>query len=91
MVDGCFWHCCPVHGTKPKANGDWWEAKLTRNVERDRETDSRLAESGWLVIRVWEHEIPSEAADRIEEAVRRRRLATKTEGAADDGGVGAPL
>jgi len=73
MVDGCFWHCCPVHGTMPRANGDWWEAKLRRNVERDRETDSKLAESGWLVIRVWEHESPSEAANRVEQAVRSRR------------------
>src|SRR5438309_7395046 len=53
-VDGCFWHACDAHGTLPRSNAFYWEAKLARNVERDRETDSRLTEAGWVVIRVWE-------------------------------------
>jgi DNA mismatch endonuclease (patch repair protein) len=44
--DGCFWHRCPEHGQIPKANRDYWEPKLARNVERDRETDAALAEAG---------------------------------------------
>jgi hypothetical protein len=59
--------------TVPKNNREWWESKLQANVECDRDTDRRLAEAGWLVIRVWEHEAPTEAADRIERAVRARR------------------
>lgn len=59
FVDGCFWHKCPVHGTEPKANAEWWRAKLQRNVERDRDTDRRLEEAGWTVIRLWEHEDPA--------------------------------
>jgi len=70
FVDGCFWHSCPVHATAPKANSGWWAAKLARNVERDRDTDAKLAEAGWAVIRVWEHEIALEAAERIEQVVR---------------------
>src|SRR4051812_7431931 len=42
-VDGCYWHRCPEHGTTPKNNAEWWAAKLQRNVERDRDTDRRLA------------------------------------------------
>lgn len=72
-VDGCFWHRCPEHATSPRANSEWWAAKLATNVRRDRDTDARLAEAGWLVIRVWEHENMIEAAARIEEAVRARR------------------
>jgi DNA mismatch endonuclease (patch repair protein) len=72
FVDGCFWHSCPLHATAPKANGDWWKAKLAANVERDRETDRALQAQGWLVIRVWEHEPAQTAADRIEAAVRQR-------------------
>src|SRR5215207_10089041 len=34
FVDGCYWHCCPVHATKPKANAQWWAEKLAKNVER---------------------------------------------------------
>lgn len=73
FVDGCFWHRCPIHGTLPKANGDWWRSKLEANERRDRLTDAELVSLGWLVIRVWEHENPAEAADRIESAVRSRR------------------
>jgi DNA mismatch endonuclease (patch repair protein) len=72
-VDGCFWHSCPQHGTKPKANAEFWERKLSRNRERDAETDRLLDARGWAVVRIWEHEDPVEAADRVEREVRRRR------------------
>jgi DNA mismatch endonuclease (patch repair protein) len=61
FVDGCFWHVCPEHGTKPAANTWYWGPKLTRNVERDRAADAALAAAGWHVVRVWEHE-PLDAA-----------------------------
>lgn len=70
FVDGCFWHGCPEHKTEPKKNGAWWATKLARNVERDRETDAHLAELGWTVVRVWEHEEPACAADAVEAVVR---------------------
>ena len=70
FVDGCFWHSCPEHATSPKTNADWWADKLARNVARDRQTDSDLQAAGWCVIRVWEHESASDAADAIEAAVR---------------------
>lgn len=69
FVDGCFWHRCPTHGTQPKANQEWWRAKLDRNVWRDRDMDEQLAAAGWTVVRIWEHEAPAEAADRVEAAV----------------------
>jgi DNA mismatch endonuclease (patch repair protein) len=49
MVDGCFWHRCPVHGLAPHSNGTWWKQKLGRNVERDRQTDAELDAQGWKV------------------------------------------
>jgi DNA mismatch endonuclease (patch repair protein) len=73
FVDGCFWHGCPEHGTDPKANDEWWAEKLARNVERDRETDAALGARMWRVVRVWEHEDASEAADRVEDVLRARR------------------
>lgn len=57
FVDGCFWHQCPLHGTMPKTNYDFWRAKLDKNKARDFETDLMLRNSGWTVIRVWEHEV----------------------------------
>ena len=74
FVDGCFWHRCPEHGNLPANNRDWWLEKLTRNVERDRESDDLLRGEGWTVLRVWEHEHPVSAADRVERAVREQRL-----------------
>lgn len=65
FVDGCFWHGCPEHGTWPKENEQWWREKLEANRSRDRDTDRRLSEAGWLVVRVWEHEKPLDAAERI--------------------------
>lgn len=65
-VDGCFWHGCPEHATAPKNNADWWREKLAANVARDRRVDAQLTELGWRVVRVWEHEEPEAAVDRIE-------------------------
>jgi DNA mismatch endonuclease (patch repair protein) len=72
FVDGCFWHGCPEHGTWPKQNAEWWRDKIQTNQRRDADTDSKLAEAGWQVVRIWEHEHPDAATDTIETAVRLR-------------------
>lgn len=71
FIDGCFWHSCPVHGTRPRANADFWAAKLKGNNERDRRDTGRLEEAGWTVLRVWEHEAHDSAA--VVELVLRAR------------------
>lgn len=70
FIDGCFWHGCPIRGTAPKRNAGYWGPKPAANVARDRDTDRRLTDAGWFVMRVWEHEGVSDASDRIEVAVR---------------------
>lgn len=65
FVMGDFWHSCPVHGTRPKANADWWAAKLAGNVERDRRQRRDLESTGWLVIWVWECEEMAAAAEAV--------------------------
>jgi len=69
FVDGCFWHSCPEHLARPKSNTDYWTAKLARNVARDRSNDELLRSSGWRSLRIWEHEPPADAADRIQAAL----------------------
>lgn len=76
FVDGCFWHRCPDHGVRPVSNKSYWDAKLDRNVARDRANDEALAGAGWTVVRVWEHESPESAADQIADVVRGR-MATR--------------
>lgn len=75
FVDGCFWHGCPEHASWPKANARWWREKIAKTRQRDAETTRRLTEEGWLVIRVWEHEDPAEAAHTIAAVVRERGFA----------------
>lgn len=65
FVDGCFWHCCPEHGTAPRSNSSYWQQKLKGNVERDRKNDCALVAAGWTVVRVWEHEASEAAAQKI--------------------------
>jgi len=72
-VRGCFWHGCPDHYRQPAANRPYWQAKVARNVERDRATQEALERAGWLVIVVWEHEDVNDAARRVAQAVARRR------------------
>ncbi len=55
-IDGCFWHGCPQHLHVPKANSDWWVAKLAMNQARDASATAQLQALGWTVLRFWEHE-----------------------------------
>lgn len=71
FVDGCFWHGCPEHGTKPRSNSEWWRTKLAANRARDDDTDRLMEELGWTVVRIWEHEAVEIAADRVAAAVRQ--------------------
>ncbi len=74
FVDGCFWHGCPQHGRGAIRENTWyWPEKIASNQRRDRDTDARLLVEGWLPLRIWEHEEPSDAAHRIRDAVRERR------------------
>jgi DNA mismatch endonuclease (patch repair protein) len=69
FFDGCFWLCCPNHGSSPKANADWWRQKLDETVQRDEDTNRRLREAGWTVVRIWEHVPAMEAAALVRETV----------------------
>lgn len=76
FVDGCFWHGCPEHCRWPGTNEEFWRDKIEGNRARDSETNRLLEQSGWLAVRIWEHEDPSEAADKIIALVRARRRVT---------------
>jgi len=73
FVDGCFWHGCPEHASWPKSNAEWWRAKIEKSRRRDERTTRSLTDASWMVIRIWAHEPPEDAADRVEVAVLDRR------------------
>ncbi|MEU3373831.1 very short patch repair endonuclease [Streptomyces sp. NPDC006660] len=73
FIDGCYWHGCPEHYVPPKTNSGYWSEKVLRNVNRDRDTDRRLDEAGWLVLRFWEHQNSEDCAQVIVAAVEERR------------------
>lgn len=65
FVDGCYWHSCPEHGRQAPwtgPNAALWAAKMAKNVERDTRSTAIAQELGWTVIRVWEHDITTDAA-----------------------------
>ena len=69
FVDGCFWHGCPIHATWPKRNAEFWRQKIEANRLRDADTTARLRDEGWTVLRIWEHEAPSEASKSVIELI----------------------
>lgn len=71
FVDGCFWHGCPRHGTRPRGNAAFWRAKFRRNQERDRRDTRRLRAAGWRVLRLWEHELKPKARAVLLRKLRR--------------------
>lgn len=74
LVDGCFWHGCPIHATYPKTNVSYWRPKLAENKARDRRQAARLRRAGWKVVRVWEHAcvpLDNQVLARIARACRK--------------------
>jgi DNA mismatch endonuclease (patch repair protein) len=70
FIDGCFWHRCSVHFKLPKSNSDWWKEKIASVVERDTRQTKLLKDSGWTVVRFWEHEVRDDVS-RCVETIRR--------------------
>jgi DNA mismatch endonuclease (patch repair protein) len=70
FVDGCFWHACPEHGSKPKNNEWYWSPKLLKNVQRDELNNTALTVAGWTVIRVWEHVPLDDAINTVVAAIQ---------------------
>lgn len=76
-VDGAFWHGHPSKFRFGKS-GAFWDAKVGRNIARDRQERARLRRDGWSVLRVWDFEAlraPERAAERIRRKVQIRARA----------------
>ena len=81
FVDGCFWHDCPKHATKPKNNAAFWRKKFAANKSRDRLVTRTLRATGWRVLRLWEHSLrwaTKEAKNEARLLLRIRSRLTST-------------
>lgn len=68
FIDGCFWHKCPECYIQPQTRKKFWEDKINKNTERDKEVNKKLKKEGWTVVRFWEHEViknPKKCLDKI--------------------------
>lgn len=78
FVHGCFWHGhdCPRGERQPKANADYWIAKIDRNRTRDGANAAALLTDGWRVVTVWECAMKApDFPDRLLAAVRGQAAA----------------
>jgi len=66
FINGCFWHGHSQcrYATIPKTNRDFWLAKISGNVERDKNIRSQLQFLGWHVIDVWQCELKPKTKDQ---------------------------
>jgi DNA mismatch endonuclease (patch repair protein) len=71
FVDGCFWHSCPKHGTKPKGNAAFWKNKFARNKARDQIVNRTLRQRGWKVLRIWQHELKRKNEPRLRDRIQK--------------------
>ncbi|MFO8057565.1 MAG: DNA mismatch endonuclease Vsr [bacterium] len=73
---GCFWHqhknC--KRASIPKSNTEYWEKKLSRNIDRFDKVRNGLEKTGWNVVVVWECEISKQEklAKRLDSILRKK-------------------
>jgi DNA mismatch endonuclease, patch repair protein len=70
FVHGCFWHGhdCARGARMPKANADYWQAKIARNRARDEKTMAAYEAMNWRSLAVYECELKDREA--LEEKLR---------------------
>ena len=73
FVDGCFWHGCPQHATKPKNHAAFWRKKFAANRARDGLVTRTLRSANWRVLRIWEHELARKNEVRLVARLRKVR------------------
>src|SRR3989338_3971870 len=64
FIDSCFWHGCNKHGSIPQTRKKFWEKKIARNIERDKEVSRYYRNGDWRIYRIWEHELDTQGKIR---------------------------
>jgi DNA mismatch endonuclease (patch repair protein) len=67
FLHGCFWHMCQICTPRlPKSNIYFWNNKLTRNVQRDVDTEKYMISHGWTTYTIWEHDLATNLDSHID-------------------------
>ena len=75
FIDGDFWHGYRFASWEHKVS-DFWKKKISKNRERDNKNHRKLRNTGWKVVRLWQHDIEKNfevSINRIISAVRKER------------------
>ncbi len=75
FIDGDFWHGWRFPVWRDKLQ-PYWRAKIARNRERDRRNFRHLRRKGWIVVRIWEHDMKNDLSSVVELILRTREEAT---------------
>lgn len=66
FIDSCFWHGCKKHGSIPQTRKKFWETKIDRNKQRDKEVNKHYKKISWKIFRVWEHDLKNNLEEMVE-------------------------
>ncbi len=72
FIDGDFWHGYRFPAWSHKLS-EFWQDKIEKNRTRDQRNFRKLRQTGWRVIRLWQHEVENNlkgCVGRIESALR---------------------
>ena len=74
FCDGVWWHGHPDYLPRGRC-GPYWDAKIARNIARDKHVNAQLKSLGWKIVRIWDLDIlskPDHAVERVMKALRSR-------------------
>lgn len=71
FIDSCFWHGCEKHFKLPSSKQEFWDAKIKRNRQRDKEVDRYYKKIGWSVLRIWEHQLKNKEDFIVKKIIKK--------------------
>ena len=70
FLDSDFWHGWQYPRWKHLLKNDFWRNKIEANRKRDAKNTMWLRRNGWLVLRIWEHNIKKDINIEIDKIAR---------------------
>lgn len=80
FIDGDFWHGWQVPRWRNRLD-PWWRKKIQATRARDARTMARLRRRGWVVLRVWEHQVERQ----LSRVIQRILMVTRSRPSRSDG------